>query len=213
MKAQTLGHRTIRTVVCSFLGLTGVAIAMTAAKGMGVIDAAVTKRSVGLVVGAMAIVIGNFLPKIRPLHVSVLDHVEAAAAERLAGWVLVLTGIANVTMFAFAQLDQARRASGFIGIAAIAMIAVDWTWLLSGALVHCRHITRDAVDARGQSGGQRTLVVMLLFAFFWVLATANVKFLFEDMPWFNQLASWMTVGFCFIQAALTVALDRSRSPR
>ena len=93
------------------------------------------------------------------------------------------------------------------------VIAVDWIWLALGALSRGRYAAEDTSDASGQSSGKRTLVVMLLFAFFWVLATANVKFLFDRQPWFNQLASWMVVGFCFIQAGLTVVLDFRRSPK
>ena len=60
----------------------------------------------GLIIGAVIIVMGNFLPKTRPLNApGVNPPGPAAAAERFAGWTLFVVGIAYIALFALAPLD------------------------------------------------------------------------------------------------------------
>jgi len=58
----------MKKAVIAFLALMIIAGASDVARRLGWIDGIVEKRALGLVIGALALVIGNYLPKIRPLR-------------------------------------------------------------------------------------------------------------------------------------------------
>lgn len=108
------------------------------------------KRGLYFVVGAQSMVVGNYLPKLRPL---VGDRLRAAAAERAVGWMLVLTGISEMTLYAFAPLGAAVLLSCVLGFSAILALAASRV---------------DLVSLRGQPAapcGQRRIMAGLLGAF------------------------------------------------
>ena len=45
------------------MSLVGILAAVAAAKGMGFLEAGAARRAIGLLIGVMALVVGNFLPK------------------------------------------------------------------------------------------------------------------------------------------------------
>ena len=108
------------------MSLVGILAAVAAAKGMGFLEAGAARRAIGLLIGVMALVIRNFLPKLRPLNSPHANPAKGMAAERSAGWILVLAGTAYIALFLFAQLDQAGRLSSVIGISALVAIAANW---------------------------------------------------------------------------------------
>src|SRR5215469_215511 len=110
MNSQTVCSRPVRATVFSFLGLLGVVALFALAKGKGIIEPAVARRAIGLLVGAMIVIVGNLVPKLRPLNSPSSDPAEAGAAERSAGWTLVLAGIVYIALFAFAI----RRGRAFL---------------------------------------------------------------------------------------------------
>lgn len=214
MNTQTLFTRPVKAAVFSFLGLTAAMLAIAMAQKMGVIEAADVKRALGLILGVMVVVTGNFLPKTRPLNAPGVNPAAAAAvAERMAGWVLALVGIAYIVLFAFAPLDQARTISSILGIAAMVLIAANWAWLVRGALFGGRETSDETAGERKYAAEKRRLIVPLLFAFFYALATACAVFLLHDRHQIDEVSWWMFLGFWMIYAFLMVVLDSKRCPK
>jgi hypothetical protein len=168
--------------VIAFFCLMLVAVVFGVAGRMGLIDAAMMKRGIGLVIGASALVVGNYLPKMRPL--------KSAPAERIGGLILVAAGIAFLTLFTFAPLDQARRVSSIIGFSALFLIAMSWLW------------QARSIRFRGRYTGSRQLAMSVLFAFLYVFATACVVYLFDKKPWIE----WLETGFWVVYMGLFGAL-------
>lgn len=195
----------MKRAALSFLGLTAVALAIALAQSADVLEDDMATRAIGLIVGVMIVVTGNLVPKLRPLSTQRRDG--AAVAERFAGWALVLAGLGHVSAFAFEPLDRARFISAVIGIVAIGLIAVNWAEpiqrALSGGYADAPHKPRAAKAQR--------LTVLLLFAFFYVVATACTTYLFRGEPWFSDLTPWMTGMFIVAYAALSAVLERKRS--
>lgn len=184
----------VKGVIAGFLGLMAAMMALTAAMKMGLFDAAVFRRTVGLVIGAAAILVGNVLPKVRPLSVLTGSVKRSSAAERFAGWVLVLAGAVYISAFLFMPLAQARRSSSIAGIAALLLIAGSWTWLA---------VSGTKAPKPGAATKSRKLMLSLLLAFFYVFATACIGVFFG-------LAWWMVIVFWFAYAALSAFVE-SRS--
>lgn len=211
---HTIYTRPIKAVVFGFLGFAAAAAALAIAQKLGVIDAAVVKRAMGLIIGVMVVVIGNFLPKIRPLNAPGVNPEKATAvAERFAGWMLVLAGVAYVALFAFAPLEQARSVSSVLGIGAMVLIAANWAWLVRGALFSRRGASDETEDERKYAARKRRLMVPLLFAFFYAFATACAVFLLHDRRQIEEVTWWMFLGFWMIYAALMVVLEPRRCAR
>jgi hypothetical protein len=189
-----------RSTVIGFLFLVAIAMAMALARAIGLVDVAVEQRVLGLVIGAMIVVTGNFLPKMRPLNVDQGNPARTTAAERLAGWVLLLAGLAYIALFVFAPVDQARHFSSVIGIGAIGIIAVDWIWLARSVLFATRKPTGNTSEMGRRLTRKRKAAIWLLVAFFYVLVTACVTFFFYDTPRGHQIGSWSIVVFSSIFA-------------
>ena len=202
MGRQSHIARPVRSAVIGFLILTALAIAIAIARAAGIVEVAVEQRVLGLVIGAMIVVTGNFLPKMRPLNTAHGDPAKTTAAERLAGWVLSLAGLAYIALFVFAPLDQARHVSSIIGIGAIVLIALDWTWLARSVLFRARQPVEGSSETSQSALQRRTLATWLLFAFFYVLAVACVTFLFGDTRWGHQIGAWSIVAFSSAYALL-----------
>jgi hypothetical protein len=145
----------------------------------------------------MAIVTGNFLPKLRLLSAPGNDPVRASSAEWFGAWTLVMTGIGYVALFALLPLEYARVAAAILGSAAIVAIAFNWAGLLRKAL------------SRG-ANAERRKMIYLMFAFVFIFTEACVVF-FATAQWVRELASWMSVGFSVIFAVLYAILEPRRS--
>jgi hypothetical protein len=144
------------------------------------------------------VVAGNFLPKMRPLNTRGADPARTSAAERVAGWILVLAGVANAGLFLFARLDQARLISSIVGIGAIAVIAVNWAWLARSLLFGAR--TADAEASQRAPTERRRVMAWLLFAIFYLAVTACVKTFVNDPATTGKVGTWMLLTFCCIYA-------------
>jgi hypothetical protein len=205
MNVQIACKRSTARAAFAFLGLVGIVTAVAAAKGMGLLEATAARRAIGLLIGVMALVVGNFLPKLRPLNSPETNPAKGMAAERFAGWILVLAGVAYIGLFLFAPLAQAGRVSSVIGISALMAIAANWIWLGRAALWRSRRfagLTEEAED--------RKLIIWLLFAFAYVFVTASSMFLFHNRPWVHELGSWIVLGFGMTYAVLYGVLESKR---
>jgi hypothetical protein len=205
MNIQAPSIRPICTAVAGFLGVTLIALAFGLADKMGVIDTVVAKRAIGFSIGLMLVVIGNSVPKLRPLHSSRTKS-SSMASERLWGWALVLAGSAWIALFAFAPLNQARYVAALIGIGSLTLIAVSWTWLARRTLFDVGREKGTAI-AMSTPAGPRRLIAYLLFAFFFVVITACVKFLIVEKQLADQLTSRMLFVFGLLYAALFAVVE------
>lgn len=182
----------VRGAVAGFLGLMVAVMALTVAMKVGLIDLTVMRRTTGLILGAAAILVGNVVPKVRPLAILTGNVRRSSAAERFAGWVLVLAGAVYIGSFLFAPVADARRISSIAGVAGLLLIAVSWTWLA---------FTGNTPPVAVATSGSRKLMLWLVLGFFYVFATACFGFLFG-------LAWWMVVVFWLAYAALSAFIDR-----
>ncbi len=201
MNVRACSVRPICSAVAGFLGVTLIAMFFGLAYKMGVIDSAIAKRAIGLTIGFMLVVIGNFLPKLRPLHSS-RAKANSTAIERLAGWILVLVGCGWISLFMFAPLNQARFAAALIGIGAVIWITVIWTWFARRTIFSIRRGNVGTSIPFAVPAGPRRIISYLLFAFFFVVITARVKFLFAEKHLADQLTSWMLFVFGMLYAGL-----------
>jgi len=194
---QALSCRPVKAAVIGFLVVTGATVAISTARAMGFIDVFDERRGLGIAIGAMAVVVGNFLPKTRGLRLSVAGSAETAAAERFAGWTLVLVGSAFIASFLFAPLSLARLISATLGIGAMLTIAANWAWQTRGALSHGPLKTKaeGAFAPTMEGGRKRSVMAHLLLAFTYVFATACAKFLLGNTGWAGEITSYLTMAF------------------
>lgn len=198
MTTPSRSAQSVRTMVLGFFALTATALALGLGARFGVVDATLTRRAIGMVIGAMFVLTGNFLPKMRPLNTPGGDPARATAAERVAGWILVLVGITDVGLFLFAPLEVARSVSSIIGIGAIAVIAANWAWLARGLMFGGRQMTDGPTTTQRAPTERRRIMIWLLFAIFYVSATACVKAFVSDPAESDKVGTWMLLTFCVL---------------
>jgi hypothetical protein len=212
MNTQAPSIRPICSAVVGFLGVTLIAMAIGLADKLGVIDTVVAKRAIGFSIGLMLVVIGNSLPKLRPLHSS-RAMVSFSASERRSGWALVLAGCAWIALFAFAPLNQARYVAALIGIGAVTLIAVNWTWLARRTLFGVRREKEETAVPVAIAARPRRIIGYLLFAFFFVVITACVKFLIVERQFADKVASWLLFFFGVLYAGMFAVLEHRHARR
>jgi hypothetical protein len=206
MNMHTASSRPACSAVLGFLGVTLIAMAFGLADKIGVIDADIAKRGIGFAIGFMIVVIGNFLPKLRAFT-WIGTTASSAATERLAGWMLVLTGTVWIVLFAFVPLDQARHLSALTGISALAIIAAKFYWHARGSFFSRRKEKQGTTTFSEHSAGERKIIVYLLCAFFYAFVTACIKFLIDEKPLADKLTSWMLFAFCLLYAGLFAVME------
>jgi dipeptide/tripeptide permease len=185
-------------MVLAFLALTAVATALALSTRYGAIDPGFARRGIGTAIGAIFVVAGNFLPKMRPLNTP-SNPATTTAAERIAGWLLVLVGIADIGLFMFARLDVARSISSIIGIGALAVIALNWAWLARG-LMFGRHTPDAQATPQRAPTERRRIMAWLLFAIFYLAVTAWVKVFVSDPAATDRVGVWMLLTFSIVWA-------------
>jgi hypothetical protein len=175
----------VRNAAINFLCLSGVCVAIAAAAKLGFIDHEATQRALGIAIGCMMVDIGNLLPKLGPLNRSP-EPGKVLAAERFAGWTLVLGGLVFVSLFAVLPLDRANLIAGAVGISALVLIAANWSRFLLRRSSGAQQSYRSTVSPR------RRVSFSILFALAYILCCACSVFLLGPN---DKLALWTTVGF------------------
>jgi hypothetical protein len=187
----------------AWLGIVGLTVAIAAlavASAAGILDTGVARRLVGMGLGLMMLLTGNLLPKLRPLT-WLGGNARTGAVERLSGWLLALAGIAWVALFALAPLSEARQVAALIGMAAVLIIGVRWAWMAGRAWL--QHDSGPPVS--GYAAKRWQLVGWLLFAVFYVVVIACVKYLVEQQQLAYELSMWVLAVFWLGYAALSFA--------
>jgi hypothetical protein len=207
MITRSRSSQSVRTMVLGFLALAAVATALGIGARHQVVDAALARRGIGMVIGVMFVVTGNFLPKMRPLNAPGTDAARTTAAERVAGWILVVVGAADVALFLFAPLSVARAVSSIIGIGAIAVIAANWAWLARGLLFGGPRTADGMTMPQRAPTQRRRIMIWLLFAIFYLALTACVKLFVNDPASSDKVGTWMLITFCVLYSLTAYQLN------
>jgi hypothetical protein len=198
MSTPSRSTQSTKTMVLAFLALTAVATAFGLGTRFGAINPGLARRGIGTAIGAMFVVAGNFLPKMRPLNTGA-DPATMTAAERVAGWLLVVVGVADIGLFMLARLEVARSISSIIGIGALIVIALNWAWLARG-LMFGRYTTEAQATPQRAPTERRRIMAWLLFAIFYLAVTAWLKVFVSDPAATDKAAVWMLLTFSIIFA-------------
>lgn len=183
MTSRNAFSKPVATAISSFLFLTLVMLGLGLSERGHLVDPEWVRRSIGLLVGFVLIVTGNYLPKIRPLRGLVPNSASTGASERFAGWVLLLGGVCEVSAFAVAPLALARSISAYM--AATIVLAIGFNWL---SLVWRAHSIDGPIPTENETArieqphGAREFLFLLL-AVFWILAAAFAKYLWHGPTW------------------------------
>lgn len=210
MSCQTPSIRPMKTIVVSFLILSVITMAVAAAEKVGWIDSSMEKRALGLIIGFMATAVGNSLPKVRPLQGAFTNAAKALAAERFAGWALVLSGIVYIVLFIFFPLNQARQIASVAGISALLLIAARWIWFALSRVPRIQSQEDTTVAASKRLAEKRKVLASLLLSFVWVLTSACAVFVLGKKTWFSPSGLWSmtTCFFLVLHSILAAFLDR-----
>lgn len=187
--------------VAGFLALCGVALAFGLARMAGLVETGAASRAMGVVVGLMAVVVGNPLPKLRPFRGFGADPSRAAATERSVARALVLAGLALASLHAFSSPELARQATPVLSLGTIALVALDVARLAWGA----RRRAPGAGGPEPSGPAQHTLTTHLLFGLCFVLLSAGLKSLDPDAPWNPRHSSWWLSGWLVAYSVLQFA--------
>jgi hypothetical protein len=193
------GRSSSVALVALLVAFAGVVIA----KETGQIDGILAKRGVGALLGLIMVVTGNILPKlIFPLS----RAARVGAAERLCGWILVLTGLTLVAAFALLPDEGVAFWGAVIGL--VGFVGVGLTLLGSGGSALRGEITDPAEsDGTGtlacRSARVRVSAIFILHAIAWAFAMFVADDLFGD-----GAAVWMVVAFSIANGLLALALRK-----
>jgi len=165
--------------------VTGV-MGFAVAKELGSIDGYLAKRSIGIILGLLLIMMGNFLPKIvRPLAEQAGNPARAMAAERFAGRMFMLGGLAYISVWIYGSQESAPLISSLIGIGAFVLAAANWMRLMGAEMFGRRD--RSPSDAISHARLQ------ILFALFWVFAI-----FLGDAIWGDYVSQPMAIGYVIV---------------
>ena len=185
------------TAISRFLFLSLVMLGLGLSERANLVDPESVGRAIGLLVGFVLIVTGNYLPKIRPLRGLVRNSASTGASERFAGWVLLLGGVSEVSAFAVAPLALAKTISAYL--AATIVLAIGFNWLLLVWRAHSidGSITTENETARIEEPDGARPFLFLLLAVFWILATTFAKYLWPDPTWNKSSMAAVFLGVLY----------------
>lgn len=196
----------IAPLAISLALLSAAIVALVLASELEWLERETIKRAGGILLGLVLVGAGNVLPKlVAPL--SGREPASAGAgADRLAGWVFVLAGLAMIAIWLIAPVELAAPAVAVLGVAAF-LLAV-------AALI---------VQGARQGGAMRTppspfsdRAVALRYALGMILAGLLAAFtmILADEIWGDQVARWMAVFFplaLWSGLVLIITLSAARS--
>jgi hypothetical protein len=190
-----------------FLTLTAVMLGASLASKAGLLDGLALRRVIGVCVGLMTMLTGNFLPKMRPLSARDGRVATVAAAERRAGWILLIMGLALVGLFLFAPLEIVRWAIPIVVLGGVGFVELDWIW--------AAWISRAQAGGAGRSQAKsavegRVVAGWLLFGLAYVLVMASLRMIAGDSVRLREAGSWTVIAFCVAYAAFLVLKDIGR---
>lgn len=197
------GRASSVALVTLLLAFAGVVIA----KETGQIDGVMAKRGVGALLGLIMVVTGNVLPKmIFPLT----RTARIGAAERVCGWILVLTGLALVAAFALLPDEGVALQGALIGLAGFAGVGLTLVasgWSVQGGGMSSLAEADGASPLAQRSDKVRVSAIFILHAIAWAFAM-----FVADAIWDDQAAIWMVVAFTIANSLLALVLRKHWRP-
>lgn len=182
----------LRSAAVIFLGLFAVMIAIAIAKKTGHLDYDLAKRGVGMALGVMLVAAGNLLPKFHLFHSPRREARESLAAERFAGWVFVVAGVAYLAVWALAPMATVMLISSLVGLTAFALVAID--------LLRRRGATVPQTKV-GQVTEENLAKRLLLATILLTLGWAVVIFLADHIGG-DAAARWCGIAYVIVLPAL-----------
>lgn len=168
----------IKTLAVSATAVLAVFAALVVAGEAGWIDERVARRAVSALLGLLLCVLGNYLPKLTAQPGP--DTAHLARADRIAGRMLMATGLVFAVIWIAAPLGMARTFSPLVGLAGVLAAVISWVIAARRAQAGAAGLARSATAT-----AVRLSVSMMIGAIF---ATFG---LFEiDRLWGDQAAQW-----------------------
>lgn len=172
-----------------------VVMVLGAGKLTGTLDPLLARRGVGVMLGVVLMVTGNFVPKLR-LFESAAGAAQSEAIGRFAGWTFVLCGLAFAAVFWTAPADRVFVVPPFIVVAGFVAVLARWLWTNG---------KRPAGLSPPWTPGRRMLAVMLA-TILWTCAS-----FFADAAWGDNVARWMAIVFPFLLIGLAASRRRAKA--
>jgi len=114
----------VSAIILAGLILLG-SISASMAKEFGMIDAELSKRIVGIIIGIVLIVMGNYMPKkLVALGDTNCSHTKSQSIQRFMGWTFVIAGMLYAGVWIVFDLDQAGFVIMLTFPAAIVLIII-----------------------------------------------------------------------------------------
>lgn len=172
---------------------------LVAGKELEFLSDPVTKRGVGLTIGLMLIMAGNYLPKfVLPLSDRAYRVPALLSAERFSGWVLVLTGLVYAIVLIIAPIDDALFRASLVGLAGFGLVVINWVRIFASPAVRDLDIRETAT----RLSPARMATLSILNAILWVLAM-----FVTDAIWGDQAAQWLAIIFVIVNGVFAVGLS------
>lgn len=170
----------------SALGLLMIAmIVVVFGNETGYLDPFVSKRAVGVILGLVLIFSANAIPKLHWLGTSE-NPAQLRSAERFAGWMLVLGGIASGLVWVFAPIDLVLWLGPLTGLSAFAIV-----------LLNTLRVSRSTMVGRSIPKPVFALSLIML-SVAWAMAIFIV-----DNIWGDQVSQWAAIIFVMVLVFVT----------
>jgi hypothetical protein len=176
-----------------FIAMIGFALA----REFGLLDMDAGKRGAAAMMGLMLSACGNVLPKIaRKLELGRAVAAAYASADRLAGWVLVLTGLAWAVIWMFAPIELAPIGASLVGLGGFLFALGLW-------LVKARPTPNYSVPSvlLSTAVAGRATVFLLLGSLFLAGSLFPI-----DAVWGDAVAQPIAIVFSFAIPAVAIVI-------
>jgi hypothetical protein len=189
--------------LCALLGVFGLAGAAH------LIDADMKQRAFGQIVSLMLMVMGNYLPKLRPLRTGRIDRGTGAPAERFAGRILLLAGLVSLVVFIGLPLSEAELASAWLGVGSFVMIASHWSWLAYSARLGDSTHAAPRADSSVLPAASREwrTSIWLLIGYAYICSSAWAMDLLGESPLRDPARTWLVTGFSMLISVVLPFLE------
>jgi hypothetical protein len=183
---DTMSHKTATRALITMTTAIFACVVLVMVFGVGklteTLDPLVARRGVGVTIGLILMVTGNFVPKLR-LFQPATGAAQGDAIDRFAGWIFVVCGLAFAAVFLSAPADKVFIVPPFIVLAGF--LAVLARWLMSKG----KQPSRLSLH---WTPGRLALATMLAT----VLWTCAI--FYADTVWGDNVSRWMAILFPFI---------------
>jgi len=150
------------------------------------LDPDLAKRGVSALLGMLLIVCGNYLPKLTRKPDA--DTALLGKADRAAGRVLILTGLAFSAIWIIAPLAMATAIASIVGLVGAFACFGTWAWTARRAEGGSARLAITATDTAVRAG-----VAMIVLSIFFTFGIFEI-----DRIWGDQAAQWSAIIFALM---------------